>query len=124
MTGSVLAASAAAAPAAIAPPAATAPTRPTGWVSAAAGSSRIVSPLRASGTASRAASSSDADANRRFGSFSSARITMSSSSEGIGANVEGGGGSSLTWRYIVAIGVSALNGTRPVSISYRTHPSA
>ena len=35
-----------------------------------------------------------------------------------------GGGSSFTCRYIVATGVSARNGTCPVSISYSTQPSA
>ena len=83
-----------------------------------------MSPDRASGTASRAASSSVADANRRFGSFSRHRITIASSSAWTGTIVEGSGASSFTWRYIVAIGVSARNGTWPVSISYSTHPSA
>ena len=65
-----------------------------------------------------AAMNSSASANRRAGSFSSARSTTASSAGGIsGLSWRGGTGASLTCLSATATGDSASNGTRPVSSS-------
>ena len=71
------------------------------WAAEVPSSGAVSSPALA-----RACSRSGAEPYRRRGSFSRHRITMVSSPAGTGRIEEGGGGSSFTWRYIVATGVS------------------
>jgi hypothetical protein len=64
------------------------------------------------------------DGQRRVGSLASARRTMASTSAGVpGATREGRGGASLRCRMATPTGVSARNGSWPVSISNATTPA-
>ncbi len=99
--------------------------RPLELVNGRTATERASAAASGSAAAERSASANPCRVwNRSAGALASARMTARTTLTGAsGRTVPSGGTESARWRAITACGVAAVNGGRPASISYSTHPS-